>query len=568
MLIILLLLQNLQKQFPIISSLSSNYYFIIDTGLRLIRTKIVFDNAMIIWSDIVKSHVVRTFREISYKWWSVDIRFFDKHCSSISDNTHLQNPLCRLINSTAKGTKNCNQSCNKQLKKTKSSRGHIKIKYKCHAGLHIVAIPVILKGNYAGAMVVSGILSSKKEPKQHMYMHYVNIYKYIDEITKFGLEKDTVELAYNNLKTINEYSEEFAVDFMELVVKDVIDYSNILHEKEEIIKKQAGLLEKVYKEKYNKIIGKSPALKKVFDTLDILEGFESTVLIEGESGTGKELIAAAIHYNSVRKDGPFIKQNCSAINETLLNSELFGHEKGSFTGAISDKKGIFELADGGTLFMDEIGDMDIGIQSKLLRVLEDGTFYSVGGTEPKKVDIRIIAATNKELKKQVEKGLFRKDLYYRINTIRITIPPLRQRKEDIVLLVDYFLESFAKTHKMKKKEAGQGVFELLMAYDWPGNIRELEKTVEHIIIMSGKSKSIERKHMPENILAASLAETYADTMKKRPKLRDALRSIEKEMIRNELKKSNWKRDLASKGLGIGRTTLNEKITQFKLQPDL
>ncbi|MGR3293850.1 MAG: sigma 54-interacting transcriptional regulator [Candidatus Scalindua sp.] len=520
---------------------------------------------MIIWGDIIESHVVRTFREISYKWWTADVRFFDKRFSCIDNNTPLQNPLCRLIHSTTKGKKKCNQNCSNLLKKTKTSKGHIK--YKCHAGLLVDAIPVILKGNYAGAMVISGILSSKKEPKQNMYMYYVKMYKCIDEITKFGLEKYTVERAYNSLKTINEHNEAFAVDFMELVMKDVIDYSNQLYEKEEIIKRQSNLLERVYNEKYDKIIGKSPALKKVFDTLDILEGFESTTLIEGESGTGKELIAAAIHYNSTRKDKQFIKQNCSVIHETLLNSELFGHEKGSFTGATSDKKGMFELADGGTLFMDEIGDMTMEVQAKLLRVLEDGTFYSVGGTEPKKVDIRVIVATNKELKTQVEKGLFRKDLYYRINTIRISMPPLRQRKEDIVLIVDYFLGSFAKINKMEKKKPGRGVFELLMAYDWPGNIRELENTIEHMIILSGKSKSIERKHMPENILAASCSETYADAEKKGPKLRDALKSLEKEMIRNELKKSNWKRDITSKGLGISRTSLNEKITQFKLQPD-
>ncbi|MGR3318424.1 MAG: sigma 54-interacting transcriptional regulator [Candidatus Anammoxibacter sp.] len=238
--------------------------------------------------------------------------------------------------------------------------------------------------------------------------------------------------------------------------------------------------------------------------IHVFANSENPVLIDGETGTGKEFVAAAVHYNSPRRDKIFVIQNCSAFSDILLSSDLFGHEKDSFKGAILDKKGMFEIADGGTLFLDEIGDMNIDVQTKLLRVMEDGTFYTVGGTEQKKVNVRIITVTNKELEKQVEKGLFRKDLFYRINTMHITVPPLRERKDDILLLANYFIEIYAEILNSEKKELSQEVIEQLLEYKWPGNVRELKNFIDRLIIISGRERVIKLTHLPRDARGASL----------------------------------------------------------------
>ncbi len=321
---------------------------------------------------------------------------------------------------------------------------------------------------------------------------------------------------------------------------------------------------KNYKEKYKGIIGVSQAMENVFDTLELIKNIESPVLIEGESGVGKELIAAAIHYDSFRKNKVFIIQNCSTFSDTLLSSELFGHEKGSFTGAILKKKGLFEIADGGTLFLDEIGDMSREAQGRLLRVLENGTFYRVGGTEQIRVHVRIIAATNKELKKQVEKGLFRKDLFYRINTLHINIPPLRDRKEDILPLFHHFLDSYIKRRNVERKEVNSEVFKLLVNHNWPGNIRELKNLVERLIALSGKDETIEPEHLPMEIRANSFSKTSAENRNKYRELKHSLQLFEKNIIEEVLKRVKCNKTITSRELGISRATLNNKIEQLSI----
>src|SRR3990170_2244361 len=242
--------------------------------------------------------------------------------------------------------------------------------YECFTSLHGCAVPILVKQKYVGAMVGSGILAFRNNGSMK------KMYK--EKLIKLGFDSMELDRCYTDtLKPIDHHTEAYISDFMELVAEDVISFYELLQEKEEIIRKRSFLLEDVYREKYKVIIGNSPAIKRVFDDLELIERSESPVLIEGESGTGKELIAAAVHYNSPRKDKIFVIQNCSAFSDTLLNSELFGHEKGSFTGAVSEKKGLFEIADKGTLFLDEIGDMNIEIQARLLRVLEDGSFHRV-----------------------------------------------------------------------------------------------------------------------------------------------------------------------------------------------
>jgi len=241
------------------------------------------------------------------------------------------------------------------------------------------------------------------------------------------------------------------------------------------------------------MIGKSKPMQSLYALLDKIKFADSTVMIQGENGTGKELIAKSIHYNSQRKDKNFVIQNCSAFNDNLLESELFGHVKGSFTGALKDKKGLFEIADKGTFFLDEIGDTSPQMQVKLLRVIQEGTFTPVGSTEMRKVDVRIIAATNKNLREMVEQGTFREDLYYRLNVINIRVPPLRERKEDIPVLVEAFLAKNAETSNKPKKQLMGRAVEKLYDYPWPGNVRELQNEIERLCVLTGDDAKIDTK---------------------------------------------------------------------------
>ncbi|MCD6517638.1 MAG: sigma 54-interacting transcriptional regulator [Candidatus Aminicenantes bacterium] len=305
--------------------------------------------------------------------------------------------------------------------------------------------------------------------------------------------------------------------------------------------------------RFENIIGRSKKMQEIYDLIEDISENDVTVLIQGETGTGKELIASAIHQNSRRKNGPFIKINCSALPESLLESELFGHVKGAFTGAYRDKPGRFELADGGTLFLDEIGDISPLTQVKLLRVLEEQQFERVGGTKTIKVNIRLIAATNKDLKKSIKNGTFREDLYYRLNVLPIFIPPLRERREDIVLLAKHFLRKYCERKNVKfSKQA----LDLLLQYPWPGNIRELENAVEYAILHC-KGNEILSNYLPPDIL-------YYSPPIMNPPDQNPLEKSEKEAIRLTLKESDGQRLKAARRLGISRATLWRKIKKYNL----
>lgn len=513
---------------------------------------------MIDWTKILESHVIRTFRKICHKWWGIDIQFYDERCVCKNNGMTFRNPFCNSINSIPEGRRLCSQTYRERLKEFKKNQGPFI--YECFAGLQGCAVPILVKQKYVGTMIGSGILSFENNGTTKK--------KYKKKLTKLGFDTMKLDRCCNTLKPIDRHTKEYISDFMELVAEDVVSFYELLQEKEEIIRKRSFLLENVYKEKYKVIIGISPAIKRVFDTLELIERSESTVLIEGESGTGKELVAAAIHYNSSRKDKIFVIQNCSAFSDTLLNSELFGYEKGSFTGAVSEKKGLFEIADKGTLFLDEIGDMSVEIQARLLRVLEDGSFYRVGGTEQKKSNVRIIAATNKPLKELIKQGLFRKDLFYRINTIHLTIPPLRERKEDIPLLIAYFLDYYVSSCHGGKKDIHPDAKELLLSHPWPGNVRELKNLIERLVLLSGDSKTIETKHIPGEIMADMPPGVHTNNHKSPVKLAKVLKALERNMICEALAQAKWNKTMTSRYLGVSRATLNNKIAEFNIRPSL
>ncbi len=306
----------------------------------------------------------------------------------------------------------------------------------------------------------------------------------------------------------------------------------------------------------SKIIYRSEVMKQMVKMVDRVAPSNATVLILGESGTGKELVAHAIHEKSNRKDKPFVAINCGALRETLLESELFGHERGAFTGAYSKKVGLAEAANGGTLFLDEIGELSPGIQAKLLRFLQEGEIFRVGGKDPIKVDIRLVSATNRELEKEVVKGNFREDLFYRINTIMIQSPPLRRRKEDIPALVDHFLMRSKHGFLNQGRKMSEEAMKVLMKYDWPGNIRELENTCERLQILSD-GHVITPEDLPEQILNPEMKimmDDYDPTM--------TLHELEKRYILKALSYFEGNKTQAANALGITIKTLYNKLHEY------
>jgi two-component system response regulator HydG len=340
------------------------------------------------------------------------------------------------------------------------------------------------------------------------------------------------------------------LDSNELIVKvhKALRYHQ-LEEENVLYREQLGI-----RFDFSRIIGKSARMRELFDMLATVAPTEATVLLLGESGTGKEIIANAIHQNSPRRERPYIKVNCAALPETLLESELFGHEKGAFTGAIEKKKGRFERADGGTIFLDEIGEMSLTTQTKILRVLQEREFEPVGGTKTIKVDVRIIAATNKNLEDEVKRGKFREDLYYRINVVPITIPPLRERAEDIPLLAAHFLRLYGEKNKRMLKGFADGVMDALMRYDWPGNVRELENIVERTVIMS-RGDTITFADLPPAIAGAQ-----GTAIQTSPAI--SLKDVERETIIKALQQTEGNRTKAAVLLGITRKTLQNKIKEY------
>ncbi len=357
-----------------------------------------------------------------------------------------------------------------------------------------------------------------------------------------------------------------------------------------IIKREKNLIEEnrelkalLHKEKTTtEIIGNSKLMKELYITINKVAPTRATVLLLGESGTGKELIASNIHYLSPRNDKPFIKINCASLPEQLLESELFGHEKGAFTGALNRKKGRFEIADGGTIFLDEIGELPITLQSKLLRVLQEYEFERLGGTETIHVDVRIIAATNRELENAVEKGDFRLDLYHRLNVVPVIIPPLRQRREDIPALIDYFLRKYSDLHK-KNLGVSKEVMDDFMRYEWPGNVRELQNLIERLVIMT-EGNCIKQSDLPCFVTTHSpcvinpadysqhpeipnvsvlIAPTFAAQPENINKAK-TLYDIEKEQIEDSLIKYNWNQSKTAKALGLTLRQVGYKIKKFNI----
>jgi Nif-specific regulatory protein len=309
---------------------------------------------------------------------------------------------------------------------------------------------------------------------------------------------------------------------------------------------------------YANLIGTSAVMRQIYEEIGQVSRTTATVLILGESGTGKELVAQAIHSNSDRARQPFVKINGAAFPETLFESELFGHERGAFTGAVSRKKGRLDLAQGGTLFLDEIGDLPLATQVKLLRVLQSREFERLGGTETLKADVRLVAATNKNMEASVIGGTFREDLYYRLNVFTITLPPLRDRRSDVPALVEYFLEKYSGEHRRKVRRIASGAVDVLCQYGWPGNVRELENAVERAIVACDGSV-VEERHLPRTIREA--ARLSPD---RKLSLAEAVERLERKLIDDALRESQGNLARAARALGTTERILRYKVGKYKL----
>ncbi len=358
-------------------------------------------------------------------------------------------------------------------------------------------------------------------------------------------------------------SKPFDVEELRIVVDRAL---NSLELEREVKQLRAQVVQRY---SFHNLIGKSQGMQEIYAKIEQVSDSRTTILITGESGTGKELVAKALHYNSSRRERPFIPLNCAALPETLIESELFGHEKGSFTDATARRVGQFELAHNGTLFLDEIGDLSHITQSKLLRVLQEREFTRIGGVQPIKVDVRIVAATNKNLDELVRKGQFREDLYYRINVIALYLPPLRERGEDIPLLAKHFLAKRVEEEKRQPIEFGEDALELLTRYPWPGNVREMDNIVEQAFIWSRNSTWITPEHLPPILKNNSRSSSLRDeALAGRISLEKAVMEFEREIILDALKRTNYIQTHAANLLGISRRILKYRMDTLGIgRPD-
>ncbi|MGE5851328.1 MAG: sigma-54-dependent transcriptional regulator [Candidatus Methylomirabilota bacterium] len=359
-----------------------------------------------------------------------------------------------------------------------------------------------------------------------------------------------------------------AYDFIEKPLsleKTVLAVRNALDRQRLELENRA--LRQTLEERYE-IVGESPAIQALRVQIQSAAPSHGRVLIRGESGTGKELIARAIHRQSLRKDKPFVEVNCAAIPDELIESELFGHERGAFTGATAKRRGKFELGDGGTIFLDEVGDMSVKTQAKVLRVLQEQTFERVGGTEIIMVDVRVIAASNKPLEEEIQKGNFREDLFYRLNVIPFEVPPLRERAEDIPLLANYFLLLFSQEYGKRKKTLGRAAMDLLLQHPWPGNVRELRNVMERMVIMVPGDTIQDTDVSPSLRVRPGLASetaVEAEVLWDGP-LRDARERFERQYILRRLKEAHWNITRTAERLGIERSNLHRKMKAYGIEP--
>jgi transcriptional regulator with PAS, ATPase and Fis domain len=485
------------------------------------------------WHRVFELHVVRHLRAVARRR-GMDVGFWDASGEGEAPHARGDMPilptLCPLL---VEDSERCYEHALGSGARLLPGRPWTVL--ACHAGLHELAAPIERDGRTVGALLVGGFRSAGS-PRP-------------DQVVRMKAFEETPVLDDGEVALLGEMAAAVAAD-VAIALK-------------EIPNQRAA--DGDVRRSYDAIIGSSARMQEMYTLLDRVVRSESTVLIQGENGTGKELVARAIHNGSDRRDRRFVVTNCSAFNDNLLDSELFGHKRGAFTGAVADKPGLFEVADTGTFFLDEIGDMSPALQVKVLRVLQEGTFNRVGDTETRKVDVRIIAATNRDLKTMVERGQFREDLYYRINVINLLLPSLRERRDDIPLLLQHFLDKHRRNSGRGKRLSDDTIARMI-AYPWPGNVRELENEVERLVVLSGDDPIIE-----EDLLSPRIRHHAAPVVEEPTapsSLPEAVEALERRMILDALRRNRWNKTRASGELKVSRRNLIRLVQKYGLEsPD-
>ena len=514
------------------------------------------------WSEFEYVHVIQRFREILEKWWNVSVIFTDE-LGVIQDTAAKPSSLHSHFIGQALEGRELKGEFVAQMEEVIKTLKHSESRYTefilNKLGLEVLVLPIQVEGEVIGTVCAIGYSTNKTFDKLSQTLN--------ESLGSTPLSNDIAEFV-EKITQFKSVEDMHFVDIVECISKEIQAIYTEIASREQLLSQAQE--EDYSHAKYDNIVGQSPIMLKLYDLLERIKPTESTVLIQGENGTGKELIAQSIHYNSSRKSNAFIIQNCSALNDNLLESELFGHVKGAFTGATRDRKGIFEVANKGTLFLDEIGDTSPSMQVKLLRVLQEGVFTPVGSIEPRYTDIRLIAATNKPLQEMVEKNLFREDLYYRLSVINIEAPALRKRVEDIPLLVEYFLHQ----HNRKNKQhivITKNAVQKLKSYQWPGNVRELQNEIERACVLCSADGKINFQSLSPKILNNDVDIPEAEVHSKHSsdgfvagRLKDAVENLERKIILEGLRRTGWNKSKLSKELGISRASLILKAGKYKI----
>ena len=506
---------------------------------------------MIHWNDLRNLHIVRHTKNIVYQWWKTDIIIVNEenivNPAFFKDTDFFRNPLTKKLFQNAA----FQESFIKTLQSIQKQNKNCSFLEKwSQTGLNLFIVPIHSYNHFTGFVVAIGFLITKENEEESIKNQWLSGCFSAEEMGKYK----------EHIAHIPFRDKSHFIDLIEMIAKEISSVQQEMMEKNQQINEAF----KSHNVSYGGMIGRSSQMHQLYNLLDKIKHSHNTILIQGENGTGKELIAKSIHHNSSRKNKPFIIQNCSALNDNLLESELFGHIKGSFTGAYKDKKGLFEIADTGTFFLDEVGDTSPAMQVKLLRVIQEGTFFSVGDTQPKKVDVRIITATNKNLKKMVEDGHFREDLYYRLNVINIQVPPLRERREDITLLAEFFINHFSQQPKIFTKKA----LEKLNQYSWPGNVRELQNEAERLAVFTGNDTYIKEDFLSDKIKNKDNSTQFISFLNANHSgkvMKKAISQLERQMISQCLKQEGWNKTKVAKKLGISRAALVSKVKDYKLE---
>lgn len=503
-------------------------------------------------------HTIIMLRDLIRKWWKCELGFADSD-GEVSEWAEGKpstpaNDFCRLSLFSGEGRRRCSQSMRvlsarfRESPKLRRAQVH-----ECHLGLNILAAPVYASGEYAGMIFVEGFL---REPLSPSATERLKL-----RTTDLNAGQTDLDRAASRIPVLSELEQERLADMLELGATDLANFEA------DQLRARSGQAGDAAAKFSERIIGQGPAMREVFRLVERIAASDATVLVNGESGTGKELIARALHDLGPRSKKPFVAQNCSAFNDNLLESALFGHKRGSFTGALKDKRGLFEEADGGTFFLDEVGDMSPSLQVKLLRVLQEGTFLPVGGNMPREVDVRVVAATHKDLGELVKKGEFREDLYYRINVIRIQVPSLRDRREDFPLLVDHFLRRHGRPES-RVRGLGPDTRTLFQQYHWPGNVRELENEIARLLVLGGDQEwlgvDLVSPRIRDAVMPPSTAAAPALAYAALGNLNEAVDLLEREMISRGLARTGNNKSRLSRELGISRSNLILKINKFGL----